>query len=90
MLITFDDGYLDNHDVIVTGPHGFSQSAKLLSTSGSGDDVRAVYSIDAPGGTWNRPDEGRYTITLQNHQVADEAGNFAPSKVLGKFRVQFP
>jgi uncharacterized delta-60 repeat protein len=84
-----DRATLDNHDILVTGPNGFRQTAKLMRVDGSEDDLRALYSIIAPGGHWNRADEGRYTISLQNHQVADKAGNFAPAKELGRFRVQF-
>jgi uncharacterized delta-60 repeat protein len=82
-----DRATIDDDDIVVSGPNGFSQAAKLVSVSGSGDDVRAVYSIDAPGGSWDSADEGRYTITLQQHEVADQAGNFSRSKVLGRFRV---
>ncbi|HEV8291178.1 MAG TPA: hypothetical protein VGP94_04625, partial [Tepidisphaeraceae bacterium] len=74
----------------VTGPNGFSQTAKLLRIRRTQADTRGIYSIDAPGGNWNRSDEGRYTIKLQPHQVADAAGNFAPTEVLGRFPVQFP
>jgi len=81
---------LDDHDILVTGPNGFSQSAKLVRIRGSRADTRATYSIDAPGGKWNRADQGRYTVTLRRRQVADTAGNFAPETELGRFRVQFP
>ena len=80
---------IDSKDVVVTGPNGFRQTAKLVRTGRIGDDIEAVYRISAPGGTWNRADEGRYTITLKGHQVADAAGNFAPEKELGRFRVDF-
>ncbi len=81
---------LDNHDILVSGPNGFSQLAKLVRIRGSKADTRATYSIDAPGGNWNRADEGRYSITLQQRQVQDTAGHFAPPTELGRFRVQFP
>jgi uncharacterized delta-60 repeat protein len=80
---------IDHNDIVITGPKGFRKTAKVLRLSGSGDDVRVLYSFPAPGGHWNRADEGLYIIKLQEHQIKDAAGNFAPGKELGRFRVQF-
>jgi len=85
-----DRSTIDDKDIVVTGPNGFSRTAKVVRISGSKADTRVLYRIKAPGGHWNRPDEGRYTITLKERQIEDRAGNFAPSEELGRFRVEFP
>jgi hypothetical protein len=80
---------LDNKDVVVTGPLGFSQSAKLVSVDKDKKDslYTATYSIDAPGGSWNTSDKGTYFIDLKANQVSDISSNFIPANTLGSFNV---
>ena len=80
---------INDQDVLVTGPNNFSQLAKLVSVSpaGNGSLLTAVYSIDAPGGSWDAADEGLYTLTLQANQISDTSNNFSPTTTLGSLQV---
>lgn len=83
---------LDSFDVRVIGPNGFNQPATFVSVNNStnGASRTATYQIKAPGGTWDTPDNGAYTINLQGSQVSDVAGHFAPAATLGTVQAAFP
>jgi hypothetical protein len=85
-------GLLDEGDVLISGPGGFAQPASFVgSTISPGGAYRyATYRIAAPGGSWDFPDDGTYTITMQPNQVADLAGNFVAGSVLGTFAARVP
>jgi len=74
--------------VLVTGPGGYSQLGTPANLVPDGSGWAATYYITAPGGTWDAPDAGTYTITLQPGQVSDTAGNAAPAGPMGTFEVQ--
>jgi len=84
---------IDDFDVRVTGPNGFSQLATLVQVAppgGSGGQTGPMtatvyYNIAAPGGTWDAADNGDYLISLEPGQVGDIKGNLAPGKPLGTF-----
>ncbi|MBH8576603.1 PQQ-dependent sugar dehydrogenase [Nostocaceae cyanobacterium CENA369] len=81
---------LDNNDVIVTGPNGFTQSAALVSVdnNSNGSQRIATYKINPlEGTTWNISNNGTYTIALQTNQVSDTKGNFASAGSIGSFQV---
>ena len=87
-----DTSTLDKADVLVTGPGGFSQMATLAdigpqqsTTAGTARTVR--YQITAPGGIWDPPDSGVYTVSLRTSQVRDTTGAFLPAATLGGFSV---
>jgi hypothetical protein len=83
---------LDNSDITVTGPAGFSQAAQFISSTPSvGGAYRyATYRITAPGGAWDYHDDGAYTLTLNAAQVKDAANNAAASGAIGTFTVHVP
>jgi hypothetical protein len=83
---------LDNSDILVTGPNGFSQAAMFVSVNSrkNGTPRKATYRIAPPGGSWDATDNGTYTITIQPNQVADKNGNPVPAGVLGSFTVDVP
>jgi len=83
---------LDNSDVRVTGPRGFSQLASLVSvnSSSNGTPRTATYRVNAPGGTWDNADNGTYTVAMQGNQVRDTSGNAVTAGSLGSFNVQVP
>jgi hypothetical protein len=92
---TFDVAYFDadgingaslgTGDVRVTGPNGFSQLASFVgATSGSVARV-ATYRVAAPGGTWDLPDNGTYTISVVGSEVADGGGSTVPGGAIGSF-----
>lgn len=80
---------LDNSDVRVTGPGGFSQLATRVSISSSsnGSPRTVTYRINAPGGSWDTNDIGNYAINLQANQVSDTSNNFMSARTLGSFQV---
>jgi len=83
-----DDSTIDDADVLVTRPGGFSQLAELVSVAVNPSGARvATYRIDATGGVWDTPDNGTYTITIQANAVMDTAGNSVAPSVLATFTV---
>ncbi len=76
-------------NIRVTGPNEYSQLATLVSrkTSADGKSVTAVYSIPAPGGSWDASDNGVYTILILPNQIKDTAGNALVAGGLGTFAV---
>jgi uncharacterized delta-60 repeat protein len=78
--------YSDNRDVdvstinagniTVVGPNGPVQVTGVqLSATGNGSPITAVYTIAAPGGTWDQADNGVYTVTVVGGGVKDTSGN---------------
>ena len=77
---------LDNNDVTVSGPNGYFQTATLLGTGElSPTTDAATYQVAAPGGVWDGPDSGVYTVSLLAGAVADVAGNLAAPGQIGQF-----
>src|SRR5262249_9789674 len=89
--VTFeDDGSIDtstlgNTDIRVTGPNSYNQLATFRGFSAKSGKISASYTIPAPGGTWNEPDVGTYSASMETNQVADNAANFVPLGALGDF-----
>ncbi|HEY3394105.1 MAG TPA: hypothetical protein VGK58_15440 [Lacipirellulaceae bacterium] len=90
-----DTTSLDNTDVLVTGPNGYSQLATLVNvgpqqatTAGTARTVR--YRVTSPSGPWDSDDSGSYTASLRANQVRDTTGVFLPSAVLGSFQISIP
>ena len=77
-------------DVVVTGANGFSQAAVLSNLVVSSDHRQATvtYRISAPGGSWDRADNGTYLVNLQPAQVADARGNYVAAGVVGSITAQ--
>jgi hypothetical protein len=91
--VTYDDNvginlsFLDNNDILVTGPNGFSELATFVSVSkGDGATQIATYRITAPGGTWDLEDNGVYTVAMRASQVRDTTGNSVRAGSLGTFQ----
>lgn len=80
---------LGDGDVRVTGPNGFNQLATLVSVdaNSNGTPRTATYRIAAPGGKWDGPDAGTYSVAIEPNQVTDLLGNVTPSSNIGTFGV---
>ncbi|MGE5612113.1 MAG: PKD domain-containing protein [Bacillota bacterium] len=97
-MVTYSDDLginpttLDDNDIRVTGPNGFDQLAIFISATNDAatGTCAAVYRIAAPAGSWDASDNGAYTLTLQADQVANTAGDLAPSSALADFKVDAP
>ena len=84
---------IDSSDVqVVNTVNGYSQIAKLISIdhTTNGTPRVATYQVTAPGGMWDTPDNGSYSIKLRASQVSDVAGNFAAATTLGTLHVSLP
>jgi hypothetical protein len=68
-------------DVIVTNPGGVPLAVlgvSLNPSSGSPQELTAVYSLAAPGGLFDASDNGTYTAALRAGGVADAEGDLCP------------
>ena len=76
-------------DLRLSGPNGYDEVAAFLSADlpFDGSPITAQYAVTAPGGSWEAPDNGTYTVTLQAGAVADILNNATPETVLGSFDV---
>ena len=83
---------LDNADITVSGPNGFSQVAELVSVNASNDGtpLTATYRITAPGGIWDSDNNGTYQISLNPDEVTDVSGNSAAAAEIGSFAIAIP
>jgi Ca2+-binding RTX toxin-like protein len=96
---TFTVAYSDNkridrsslvgRDILVTGPNGYRQIAKLTSTTFGTNDrtVNVTYRLRAAGGTWDAADNGVYRLSMYRSRVKDVSGNLVRTGKLGSFRV---
>jgi len=88
-----DVSSIDNSDVRVTGPNGYSRAAQLVSvdTPTDGTPRVATYSVAPPaGGSWTSGDNGAYTVWLQTNQVSDTENAWVAAGQLGQFSVDVP
>lgn len=81
-------GSFNTGDVRVTGP-GLNQLAVFVSASSAVDatSINVTYRLTPPGGSWDGPDNGTYTISLEPSQIRDIFGNANPAGQLGTFNV---
>jgi len=75
-LTGMDVSSLDNSDITVTGPNGYSANATYISST-TAPTVRRAWRLIDPrtGGFWNDFDNGSYTVTQNGSQVKDVATN---------------
>lgn len=97
ILVTYRDARgldvatLDAHDLRITGPGGLSAAATVRSVTPQdplNTEVRVEYQLAAPGGAWDEPDDGVYTVRLEAGQVHDAFGNAAAARQLTSFVVR--
>ncbi|MBX7106090.1 MAG: right-handed parallel beta-helix repeat-containing protein, partial [Gemmataceae bacterium] len=76
---------LDDSDIRVSGPGGFSTMAKFLGLQSSQYSVprTARYQFTPPGGAWDTSDYGRYTFSVEPGQVRDVAGTYVAAGPVG-------
>jgi hypothetical protein len=81
-----------NAEVVVRGPDGYVEMARLLSYASTDDDpsthASARYAVSGPGGSWDRPDNGKYCISVDPEAIRDLNGNHIGNGLLGCFRVR--
>lgn len=88
--VAVDVSSIDGNDLVVTGPGGFVQGAKLVEVSDreNGTHRVATYALAGPAGGWQEAQSGKYRIAIQGNQVKDVAGTFLTAGELGGFSVQ--
>ena len=76
-------------DVLVSGPNGFRSAAQVLRVAPSLDGTRQIVTcrVAAPGGLFDRSDNGAYRVAVRDGGITDSAGAAAPGGVVGGFRV---
>ena len=74
--IGVDPATIDDNDILVTGPAGFSAGARLLSVRPNrrGGGFVATYSVAAPTGRWTRDHNGTYSVAVQPGQISSPGG----------------
>ena len=98
--ILFSVRYSDDHrlgpspetaTLVVSGPRGFSQTltpSHVDSASPVDTSRTATYTLTAPGGAWDRADNGAYSVQLPPEVLTDSVGNPASAAGLGSFSVR--
>jgi predicted outer membrane repeat protein len=83
---------LNTGDVTVTGPGGFSVNPTFLGVDDNSDGTPrvATYSFTPPGGSWDKLDNGSYTVTMNANEVSDLVPNFVKAGTLTSFVVGVP
>ncbi len=91
-LLGIDPDSLDFEDILVTGPNGFSELAELVTyeLSLDGKSCTATYQVYSPGEEWAYADNGVYTLSMQDGQVANTVGQTVPPTTLATFSVVVP
>jgi uncharacterized delta-60 repeat protein len=82
--IAVDASTIGTGDVVVTGPNGYSQPAEFLGfvgndSGGNAPELVAKYQVKPPAATFEKGDEGQYSLSLQPDAVADVGGNATPA-----------
>ncbi len=82
----FDVG---NNDIEVVLPNGQIVTPSLVSKgTGPGNEIiKAIYSLDPPGGAWDFGDNGVYAIRMRLNEVSDLVNNYVPAGLIGDFAV---
>ncbi|QEL15237.1 beta strand repeat-containing protein [Limnoglobus roseus] len=77
--------------VSVVGPNGYVASATFVSVdkTGNGTPLTATYRIVPPGGTFDKADNGTYSVIIAE-TVLDDAKNAVPGSILGTFAANIP
>jgi hypothetical protein len=84
---------LDNNDINVTGPQGYSKHGTFVSfvqdAAGSNASVRAVYSVPSLGTAWSYASSGSYAVTMLPNAVTNINGDPVAPSTLGTFGLFF-
>jgi hypothetical protein len=84
-----DTSSFDKHDVFVTGPSGYEQSAAFISSASTdgGKTVAVTYRVMPVASKWTSLDDGVYHVYVRSNQVEDADGDFVAGGILGPFKV---
>ena len=85
-----DTSTVNDGEILVTGPNGFSQTATYMGNETSTMDGKGnseSYYITPGGGSWNTSNSGTYTVSIVGNKIKDTSGNYVPAGTLGTFHV---
>jgi hypothetical protein len=93
LTVTYTDnesilyGSLDSGDIWISGPNGFATNGKFVRADAvaNGSPRTVTYTVAAPGGSWDRSDNGVYTVSMSKYAVYDMSGNDVAAKPIGSF-----
>ncbi|HEY6563235.1 MAG TPA: hypothetical protein VIY86_01955, partial [Pirellulaceae bacterium] len=79
-------------DIEIVAPNLAVIPATYVSRSSDSNlaSIIGMYSIAAPGGTWDPADNGTYTVRVLASQVLDTSGNSVSAGNVGTFQVSTP
>ena len=83
-------GSVDNGDILITGPNGYSRLAKFVSMVDNLRTITARYKVVTPRNLWDPSANGTYTFKMVGNQVKDLGDQSAPAGVLGTFTAKVP
>ncbi|MEM8610941.1 MAG: DUF3237 family protein [Cyanobacteria bacterium P01_H01_bin.105] len=72
-----------NLSVFVDGPHNFSEQAILVDINSSNTQIILTYNMTAPGGSWDKQDNGAYFVRFESSSSGQE------ESPIGSFNVNF-
>ena len=77
------------HALFITGPSGYREQAIFDRVVPSLDGFSQVvaYRVKAPGGGWDRSDNGLYSIRILPESIRDSVGNVLYDDLIGTLRV---
>lgn len=86
-IVTGSLGATGGEDIEVSGPgYAIPVVGTFTGFTGAGQSITATYTIPAPGGTFDKFDSGKYTITMLAGGVTD--GTYTvPAGPIGSFKV---
>jgi hypothetical protein len=85
-----DTATFDKHDLTITGPDGFRESATFVATksTNAGKTQTVTYRLNAPSKKWTSANNGVYHVYVRANQVSDQSGNSVVAGLLGYFKVR--
>jgi hypothetical protein len=85
-----DTATFDKHDLTITGPDGFRESATFVAakSSNGGKTQTVTYRLAPPLKKWTSTNNGVYHVYMRANQVSDQAGDFVLAALLGYFKIR--
>ncbi len=82
----------DTNDLRLVGPKGYSKLARFSFATPSSDSstIVATYVMRAPGGLFDKPDNGIYKIYMRTTQVNDTNNLFVKYGIFSKVTIAIP
>jgi len=85
-----DTATFDKHNLTITGPDGFRESATFVAakSSNGGKTQTVTYRLAPPVKKWTSANNGVYHVYVRANQVSDQSGDFVLAALLGYFKIR--